>query len=252
MPRPARSLDTVAPALCIAALLLLPGCRKSEPLDGGQPAVSEAPLPGPQQIGGAITDMPAAPGPGAVPLSGPGGVAPPADGASALPPLEQNPEAGLVPLVAVDPGDVPGGTATPAASTPLPATPPAPEASAPASAPEDPRDLLRGYYAAINAGDFATAHASWADGGPASPAQLAASHADARSIELTLGAPRPAEGAAGSVYVEVPVTVTTTRHDGNVQHQAGRYTLRRSQADGATAAQRAWRITAVDLRDAAR
>ena len=110
--------------------------------------------------------------------------------------------------------------------------------------------MLRGYYAAINARDFVTAQAAWSDGAQM-PAQLAATFADTMSVELTVGEPRPAEGAAGSVYVEVPVTVTSRRADGSVHRQAGRYTLRRSQVDGASAAQRAWRIAAVDLRDAA-
>lgn len=219
-------------------MLALSGCAEPRQVEDGQVA-AEAPLPGPQQAGGAITDMPAAPGPGEVPLAGaPPPPPPPAqlaiDGVSGLPPLEANPEAGLVPPV----------------DTAAVATPPAPGASGP----EDPRDVLRGYYAAINARDFATAHAAWSDGQGAgqTPAQFAASFADTGAIELTVGEPRPAEGAAGSVYVEVPVTVTSTRADGSVQHQAGRYTLRRSQVDGATAAQRAWRIAAMDLRDAVR
>lgn len=236
MPRPSHSIAAAARGLCLASLIVLAGCGdEPERVEDGQ-AVAEAPLPGPQQAGGAITDMPAAPGPGEVPLAGSAPLQGPADlpgAASELPPLEQNPEAGLVAPIPVEP----------LVTAPV-ATPP----------PEDPRDVLRGYYAAINARDFATAHAAWFGGSGAaeSPAQLAASFADAASIELTVGEPRPAEGAAGSVYVEVPVTVTRTGVDGSVQHQAGRYTLRRSQVDGATVAQRAWRIAAVDLRDAAR
>ena len=151
-----------------------------------------------------------------------------------LPPLEMNPEAGL--------------------SEPIAQGPPAPGASDPAAVAGDPRDVLRNYYAAVNARDFAAAHAAWAEGsgsGEQNTAQFAATFADAASIELTVGEPRPAEGAAGSIYVEVPVTVTTRRADGSTQRQAGRYTLRRSQVDGASAAQRAWRIVAMDLRDAA-
>ncbi|MGY1410386.1 MULTISPECIES: YybH family protein [unclassified Luteimonas] len=217
--------------------MALAGCGEPEPTQGGQVA-PDAPLPGPQQAGGSVTDMPAAPGPGGVPLAGSPPPPPPPEplpgnGSFGLPPLEQNPEAGLV---------APGAVGV--AAAPAPAT----------SGLEDPRDVLRGYYAAINARDFPAAHAAWSDGQGAeqTPAQFAATFAGTTSIELTVGEPRPAEGAAGSVYVEVPVTVTSSRADGSVQHQAGRYTLRRSQVDGATAAQRAWRIAAVDLRDAAR
>lgn len=231
---PPRNLASLARALCLASLIGLSGCGKSEPAVDGQGS-TVAPLPGPQETGGAITDMPAAPGPGEVPLAGSAPPPPPpghtpVDGVAGLPPLEDNPEAGLL-------------------ATPLPASPPAVEA-APMATVEDPRDVLRRYYAAINARDFATAQAAW-DEGASAAATLAQDFAGAASVELTVGEPRPVEGAAGSVYVEVPVTVTTLRTDGSRQHQAGRYTLRRPQVDGAGATQRNWRIAAIDLRDAA-
>jgi hypothetical protein len=225
-----------ARAVQLTLLLAIAGCGQPEQADAGPTQVDE-PLPGPEQGGGAVTDMPDAPGPGEVPLAG-SPPAPPPDAAivdtAGLPPLEMNPEAGL--------------------SEPLAQPPPAPDGIAPAAGPGDPRDVLRSYYAAVNARDFAAAHAAWAEGsegGGQSTTQFAAGFADTASIELTVGEPRPAEGAAGSVYVEVPVTVTTRRGDGSTQRQAGRYTLRRSQVDGASAAQRAWRIVAMDLRDAA-
>ena len=227
--------SSIARALCLASLIALTGCDSAEPVVEGQGSTA-APLPGPQQAGGAITDMPAAPGPGEVPLAGSAPPPPPpeqaaVDGVAGLPPLEDNPEAGLP-------------------ATPPPAGAPDPQA-APAAAVEDPRDVLRRYYAAVNARDFTSAQAAWVEGADAS-GTLAQDFADATSVELTVGEPRPAEGAAGSVYVEVPVTVTTRRADGSRQHQAGRYTLRRSQVDGASAAQRNWRIAGIDLRDAAR
>lgn len=231
---PRRFATSIAGTLCLASFIALSGCGDSEPVVAEQDS-THAPLPGPQQAGGAVTDMPAAPGPGEVPLAGsapppPPPEHPPVDGVAGLPPLEDNPEAGLL-------------------ATPLPAGAPDPQA-APAATVEDPRDVLRRYYAAINARDFATAQAAWIEGAGAA-ATLTQDFASATSVELTVGEPRPAEGAAGSVYVEVPVTVTTMRADGSRQHQAGRYTLRRSQVDGASAAQRNWRIAAIDLRDAA-
>jgi len=222
-------------AVCLVVLAALAGCGEPEQAQDGQ-ATSTAPLPGPQQAGGAVTSMPDAPGPGEVPLAGSPPPAPApapqaADPGSGLPPLEDNPEAGLA------------APAAPATGEP-PASPP----DRPAG---DPRDVLRAYYAAINARDYGAALAAWDTGGAQAPTQLASEFANARSVELTVGEPRAPEGAAGSVYVEVPVTVTTTRSDGSVQRQAGRYTLRRAQVDGATPAQRGWHIAAVDLRDAA-
>lgn len=185
---------------------------------------SEAPLPRPEPSGGAITEMPSAPGPGEVPLAGSAPPPPPdpmrVDGATGLPPLEDNPETGLAEM---------------------PALPP--------PTPEDARQVLRDYYAALNARDVAAAQAAWVDGN-AAQAALAEAGGGASTVELLLGEPRAIEGTAGSVHVEVPVTVTSRRADGSSQLQAGRYTLRRSQVDGASAAERAWRIEAVDLRAA--
>ena len=247
-------------ALVLLAVAALTACR-----DGREPAAADpasdpsnanatAPLPGPVPTGGAVTPMPDARGPGEVPLAGspPASGSRPDVGAAALPPLHENPEAGLSGPQPAPVGSAPvvpapdAAARDPAAPAPVAIVMPVPDAAAAAG---DPRDTLRAYYAAVNARDFGAAQALW--DGTRSAAQLAADYADAASVELTVGAPRPPEGAAGSIYVEVPVTVTIRRSDGSVQRQAGRYTLRRVQVDGATAAQRAWHITAVDLRDAA-
>jgi len=57
------------------------------------------------------------------------------------------------------------------------------------------------------------------------------------------------EGAAGSQYATVPVTIGATLRDGRRQRFEGTYTLRRSVVDGATAEQRRWRIVKADLRE---
>lgn len=237
-------------ALALLAMIALAACRgEDEPATTADAATDHAPLPSPTPTGGSVTSMPEAPGPGEVPLAGSPPAAAAQPGARDLPPLHENPEAGLsgpqpVPVGGARAADVAADGQ--AAAAPVAIVMPVPDMAA---AVGDPRDALRAYYAAVNARDFGAAQALWDGTRPA--AQLAADYADAASVELTVGAPRPPEGAAGSVYVEVPVTVTTRRRDGSVQRQAGRYTLRRAQVDGASAAQRAWHITAVDLRDAA-
>jgi hypothetical protein len=55
------------------------------------------------------------------------------------------------------------------------------------------------------------------------------------------------EGAAGSQYIEVPATVGIIRKDGTREKQTVVHTLRRSMVDGATAAQRSWRIASVKV-----
>lgn len=222
----------LAPVLALT--MLLAGCGGE---DGGKEGgdASQASLPQPRQAGGAITDMPAKPGPGEVPLAGDAPPPPPpsllpADERFGLPPLEDNPETGLA-------GD--------ASSAP---------AAMPEPVPADAAALVRDYYAAIAARDYARAYAAWSDGGRSSgqtPEQFAAGFAGTAGVEASVGDPGPVEAAAGSRYVEVPVTVHARLADGSLRRFAGRYTLRRAVVDGATAEQRAWRIASADLREAA-
>ncbi|MDH5835471.1 hypothetical protein [Luteimonas kalidii] len=218
-------------ALCGLLLSACSGRNDAQVADDTTDA-DAAPLPQPSAADGAITDMPARPGPGEVPLAGAAPPPPPdllpADATAGMPPLEDNPETGLAMPAPAD-----------AAAEPTPA---------------DAAATLRAYYAAIEARDYARAYAAWSDGGRASgqdPAAFAANFSDMTALEVTYGDPGPVEAAAGSRYVEVPVTVTTTRSDGSVQRLAGRYLLRRAVVDGASAAQRAWHIASADLREAA-
>lgn len=232
MKRASRPVPSLAAMLCAALFAVaLAGCGKDDGADAGDNA-SATPLPQPQQAGGAITDMPDKPGPGEVPLAGEAPAPPPptllpADQHFGLPPLEDNPETGLA---SSDPAT--GAEPTPA----------------------DAAAVLRDYYAAINARDFARAYAAWSDGGRSSgqtSEEFAAGFADTAGVESTVGDPGPVEGAAGSRYVEVPVMVTATFADGSTRRYAGRYTLRRAMVDGATPEQRAWHIASADLREAA-
>ena len=212
-------------AACCA--FALPGCG-----DGGDAdatgTTDPALLPGPQPAGGAVTDMPDTPGPGGVPLSGEPPPAPPAllpgDERFGLPPLEDNPEAGL-------------DDAGAAAAEPTPA---------------DAAATVRDYYAAIGAGDFARAWSIWSDDGRGSgqsAAQFAQGFADVVRLAATVGEPGPVEAAAGSRYVRVPVGLGTVDGAGRAHRYAGHVVLRRAVVDGATEAQRAWRIASVELRE---
>ena len=220
---------TVFPTL--VSVLLLAACADDvgkAPRSAGGDA---EPLPAPQERSGSVTGMPDAPGPGGVPIGGtppppPPELLPPGD-AGLLPPLEDNPETGLAGL-----GEAPSAAAEPA--------------------PGDAVAVVRDYYAAIAGGEHASAYALWSDGGRSSgqtPEQFAAGFADTRTVAVEAGEPGPVEGAAGSRYVEVPVSVTATRNDGSVHRYVGAYVLRRATVDGASAGQRAWRIASADLRE---
>lgn len=114
--------------------------------------------------------------------------------------------------------------------------------------------VVRDYYGAINAGDFGTAYGLWADGGRASnqsPDGFAQGFAGTRGVSVELGAPSAIEGAAGSRFLQVPVTLVATQADGSERRYAGRYTLRRTVVDGATPEQQQWRISAADIAEVA-
>ncbi|MBV9493309.1 MAG: hypothetical protein JOZ54_03625 [Acidobacteria bacterium] len=129
-------------------------------------------------------------------------------------------------------------------------TAPAPSTEAPpASAPADDDTtaalgVVRDYYRAISSHDYATAYAMWGEPGPPNqtPETFAAGFAHTRTVSVTPGQPSRIEGAAGSRYIDIPVTITATTDDGKTQRFEGTYTLRRSVVDGASDAQRRWRF----------
>src|SRR5690606_21398974 len=114
--------------------------------------------------------------------------------------------------------------------------------------------VIRDYYAAIAARDYARAYGHWSDGGAASGQsfeQFRAGFAETASVTADVGAPGRVEGAAGSRYVSVPVEVRATTTAGAAQCFRGTYTLRRAVVPGATAEQRRWHIASADIRPCA-
>ena len=102
------------------------------------------------------------------------------------------------------------------------------------------------YYAAIERHDYRTAYRSWSRGGQASGqsyAQFVRGFDQTRHTSVVVGRPGLPEGAAGSSYVRVPMTVRAMLKDGSAQRFTGSYTLRRiNDVDGSTAEQRRWHI----------
>ncbi len=202
--------------------------------DRAQPATTgattdEAPLPHPQTPHGPLTAMPATPGPGDVPLGG----TPPAPSPEALlPPLEDEPETGLL---APD-ADAAGIDAS---AQPEPGL-------------EEAAAVIRTYYAAINALDYPRAYALWSDGGRSSgqsPEAFAAGFADTTAVLVDIGAPGNVDAGAGSRFIEVPVTLDARQRDGSSRRFSGTYVLRRAVVDGASDVQRSWRIASAELRE---
>ena len=207
----------------IAALLLCTlsvtacGDSKNQSAASGDEATEQ--LPAPAGTSGGVTGMPDKPGPGPV-----------------GPPVAEAPE---VPL------DENGNPLLPEATTE--------DATASEPTPEDAVAVIRNYYEAINSGDFNRAYALWSDEGRASgksPQQFAAGFADTTGVSVEMQAPGNVDAAAGSRYIEVPVTITATHRDGSQHRFTGKYVLRRAMVDGATPEQRQWRIASADLGEA--
>jgi hypothetical protein len=113
-----------------------------------------------------------------------------------------------------------------------------------------PASVIRRYYERIDSGDLRSAYALWARGGEASGKSFddfAAGFAETSEARVTVGDSIRIEGAAGSQYATIPVSVDATLKSGESQHFEGTYTLRRSMVDGATPEQRTWHIESAEL-----
>lgn len=110
--------------------------------------------------------------------------------------------------------------------------------------------VIRDYYAAIAAGDYARAYGHWSGEGEASGQTLEdfrSGYRETATVEAETGEPGRIDPAAGSRYIEIPVAVRATTTGGAAQCFRGTYFLRRSEVTGATAAQRRWHIASADL-----
>lgn len=111
--------------------------------------------------------------------------------------------------------------------------------------------VLARYFALIGARNYGEAWRLWSGEGRASgmaePA-FAASFAGYREYRANIGPPGDTEGAAGSLYVEVPVQIYGRSADGAAFTMSGRATLRRvNDVPGSTDAQRRWHIESIDV-----
>lgn len=147
---------------------------------------------------------------------------------------EASPSA-LAPLNPPAPGE-PGGL--PDDRTPVSEAPFTPESAQGAA------NVLQTYYALIEQGEYDKAFALREPGaGAASMEEFAASFGQYAEYHAHIGAPSDISGAAGSLYVEVPVQTYGRLKGGKPFSSAGTVTLRRSNnIPGSTPAQRRWRI----------
>lgn len=90
-----------------------------------------------------------------------------------------------------------------------------------------PAALVRSLYNAVNRQEYARAWSYFAEPPAASLDAYAQGYADTRHVEVIAGTPHE-EGAAGSIYFEVPVAIRALGRDGSEQVFSGCYTLRMS------------------------
>lgn len=110
--------------------------------------------------------------------------------------------------------------------------------------------VIQRYYTAINKHEYGRAYELWGNDGAASNQTLASfknGYLNTDTVEVIIGKPGRIEGAAGSRYIEIPVTLKAVTNKGAVQHFAGHYVLRRTVVDGSTPEQRRWHLYSAHL-----
>lgn len=113
--------------------------------------------------------------------------------------------------------------------------------------------IVERYAGLLEAGNFAGAYALWGDDGRASDMDASAfaeSWSKYAEIHGQIGAPGRIEGAAGSLYVEVPLQLYgTVKGSGERFNMVGPITLRRvNGVPGATPEQLRWHISTSGLK----
>lgn len=105
----------------------------------------------------------------------------------------------------------------------------------------DPVATLAAYYSAINARDYRSAFRFW-DSPPSSYEQFARGFNDTDQVRLLVDPSTRVEGAAGSVYADIPAIVVSTMRNGSERVFAGCYVMRRSNVQD-----RGWQIYRADV-----
>jgi len=113
-------------------------------------------------------------------------------------------------------------------------------------------NIVQSYHALIESGRYGEARRLWSQGGEASGMSaeaFAASFDRYREYHAQIGAPGRIEGAAGSLYVEVPVQVYGRMRNGEPFNMLGPVRLRRcNDVPGCSAEERKWRIVESGIR----
>lgn len=119
---------------------------------------------------------------------------------------------------------------------------------------QEPVQVIRNYYSAIARRDYKQAYSAWEENGTASHQsfeQFKQGFANTASVGVEIGTPGRLDGAAGSIYIKIPVTVTAVTKNGTRQRFRGSYVLRRvNNVPGSTLEQRRWHLYSANLTQA--
>ncbi len=105
--------------------------------------------------------------------------------------------------------------------------------------------VVRDYYTSIDHHAYDRAYQYWGHDGAASGQsfeEFRKGFAKTASAAVNVGEPGRVEGAAGSRFVNIPVTITAVTTDGTRQIFSGTYSLRRVVIEGASEAERRWHL----------
>lgn len=119
------------------------------------------------------------------------------------------------------------------------------------STPEGAVQVIRDYYDAINKREYEQAYNYWDRNGSASHQtlqQFEQGFDQTKHVDVQIGEPGREDAAAGSVFIEIPVSIVATMNDEHIQRYSGTYDLRRvNDVPGATAEQLSWHIYAANI-----
>jgi hypothetical protein len=124
--------------------------------------------------------------------------------------------------------------------------------TAPTVDPKSPRAaelLVASFIRLLNQGKLAEAYMLLGPGAPPR-SEFDARFSPYSHFEVTAGKAGEPEGAAGSIYIEVPLTVSGTEHGRHVDRSGNAVLRRVNDVPGSTDEQRHWHIERIDWKDA--
>lgn len=112
-----------------------------------------------------------------------------------------------------------------------------------------PIELLTSYFDAVQTGDYSRAYNYWETPPVPSLAAFAQGYADTRAVTVILRLDMYLEGAAGSVYMNMPTLLIATNTDGSVQRFTGCFVARRSNVPQGDVLDPNWRLFSGNFRE---